>query len=151
MKPVPTEPSDLVPRLRQQLILAQVRIMELEDERDALKPRLAELERLVPAAQSLADRKLDETSHLEKVLAGRTAQWENLEQAHQLARQELESTRAALADATTRAEQAQDSAQRLEATLRVTAAELNSIKSSRSWRWTAWLRSSGGKPADRSA
>ncbi|MDP2137573.1 MAG: hypothetical protein Q8J74_06930 [Candidatus Didemnitutus sp.] len=151
MKPVPTEPSDLVPRLRQQLILAQVRIMELEDERDALKPRLAELEQLVPAAQSLADRKLDEASHLEKVLAGRTAQWENLEQAHRLAGQELESTRAALADATSRADQAQASAQRLESALRVIDAELSSIKSSRSWRWTAWLRSGGGKSADPSA
>ena len=69
MKPAPPEPSDLVNRLRQQLILAQVRIMELEDERDALAPRWAELEQLLAAAQTLADGKIDESAHLGKVLA----------------------------------------------------------------------------------
>ena len=36
MTPDPAEPADLVQKLRQQMILAQVRIMELEDERDEL-------------------------------------------------------------------------------------------------------------------
>ena len=42
MKPAPAESTaELLHRVRQQLILSQVRIMELEDERDELAPRLA--------------------------------------------------------------------------------------------------------------
>jgi hypothetical protein len=62
MKNDPAEPADLVQKLRQQMILAQVRIMELEDERDELAPRAAELEKLLGAAQELADRKIDEAA-----------------------------------------------------------------------------------------
>ncbi|MDI1318910.1 MAG: hypothetical protein PSW75_01785, partial [bacterium] len=79
MKPDSQEPADLLNLLRQQLILAQVRIMELEDERDGLTPRLAELTQLLAAAQTLADRKLDEAAHLEKVLTDTRAHSEHLQ------------------------------------------------------------------------
>ena len=138
MKPVPSEPSDLVNRLRQQLILAQVRIMELEDARDSLTPRLAELERLLQAAQTLADQKIDEAAHLGKVLVDLQAHCDHLRHSQQLASQELASTRAALTEAAARGAQRDETILRLEA-------ELLALKSSPSWRWTAWLRARGGK------
>ena len=49
MTPAPTETAELINRLRQQLILAQVRIMELEDDRDRLAARLREVEALLAA------------------------------------------------------------------------------------------------------
>lgn len=68
MKPAPAESTaELLHRVRQQLILSQVRIMELEDERDELVPRLAATATLLTAAQTLADQKIDEASHLETV------------------------------------------------------------------------------------
>ncbi|MSU45611.1 MAG: hypothetical protein EXS42_00425 [Lacunisphaera sp.] len=147
MKSVPSEPSDvLVPRLRQQLILAQVRIMELEDTRESLTPRLAELEQLLQAAQALADLKIDEAAHLGKVLADLQMHCDHLQQASQ----ELTSTRAALADSAARLAQRDAAVLRLETTLRQLEAELRAMTSSRSWRWTGWLRTlgekSGGKP-----
>ena len=135
MKSAPSEPSDLVIRLRQQLILAQVRIMELEDARDGLAPRLAELEQLLKTVQNLADQKLDEAAHLEKVLADLQAHCDRLQQAGV----ELATTRAALVDAMARVTQRDEAVRQIET-------ELKSVKSSRSWRWTAWLRSLGGKP-----
>ena len=68
MKPAPAESTaELLHRVRQQLILSQVRIMELEDERDELGPRLAATATLLTAAQTLADQKIEEASHLETV------------------------------------------------------------------------------------
>ena len=151
MKPVPAEPPDLVPRLRQQLILAQVRIMELEDERDGLRPRLAELEQLLSAAQTLADRKLDEATHLEMVLGGRTTQCDHLQEALKQAAHEITTVRTILSDSAAGLAQQQESLAGLEAALRRAEADLSAVKSSRSWRWTAWLRALGGKPGDRPA
>jgi chromosome segregation ATPase len=133
MKPDPTEPSDLVIRLRQQLILAQVRIMELEDARDSLAPQLAELEQLLAAAQNLADQKLDEAAHLEKILAEARAQAEQLRQAQQQTGAELAEARTALA-------RHHDTVAQLETTLRAAESEVQDMKSSRRWRWSAWLR-----------
>ena len=144
MKSAPSEPPDLVIRLRQQLILAQVRIMELEDERDCLAPRLTELAQLLAAAQSLADRKIDEAAHLEKVLAGLQEQGEQLRQLLQQAGQELASLRATLAKTEAGIVQRQGDVNRLEA-------ELLALKSSRSWRWTAWWRAFGEKSGDHNA
>ncbi len=176
MKPDPAVPADPLNLLRQQLILAQVRIMELEDARDEQTPRLAELERLVTSAQSLADRKLEESTHLEKVRAELQAQFEHMRHMQHVTNEALNSARAELA---TRAaqetsllsevenlqvlcrQQAEHSRQQLdrlaslEASLRAAQAESatrleritqldaeqRAMKSSRSWRWTAWLRS----------
>lgn len=167
MNPSP-EPADLVLRLRQQLILAQVRIMELEDARDELSPRLEAAEQRLHEAQSLADAKLEESAHQARVLADLQAHCEHLRHVQHVTHTALEHTRAELAAAQAslaRAEAelaaasarnhqldrdlehlsarigelealARDRAQRI-ATL---DGELAAMKRSRSWRWTAWLR-----------
>lgn len=138
MKPASPEPADLVPRLRQQLILAQVRIMELEDVRETLVPQLAELEKLLRAAQILADQKTDEAAHLGQVLADTQAHAAHL---HEMGLKLAEDLSAVVA----KLEQRETRITQLEATLRELESGLQAIQSSRSWRWTAWLRTLGGK------
>jgi hypothetical protein len=145
MKPATPEPADLVPRLRQQLILAQVRVMELEDVRENLGPRLAELDKLLAETQTLADLKTEEATHLGRVLADLQAQFANLNQVHQLAAQDLAAARASLAETNARLGQQTEAAGQLAADRDRLATELRTIKTSRSWRWTAWLRTLGGK------
>ena len=145
MKPASPEPADLVPRLRQQLILAQVRVMELEDVRLGLVPRLVELEKLLAQAQTLADQKTDEVAHLTQVVAGLQGQLAHLQQAHQLAGQDLTATRAVVAEANAEVARHAATLAQVGATLRQTETELKNVKASRSWRWTAWLRALAGK------
>jgi chromosome segregation ATPase len=139
MKPDPAEPADQLNLLRQQLILAQVRIMELEDVRDSLAPRLEELERLLGEAQALADRKLNETSHLEKILREAQAQVGHLQAAQKLYAEAAAGHAKAMAESTAALAGRSETVARLQN-------ELNELQSSRSWRWTAWLRPPGGKP-----
>jgi len=138
MKPASPEPADLVPRLRQQLILAQVRIMELEDIRETLAPRLAELEKLLAQAQTLADLKTGEAAHLTRVLADTQAHAAHLQGMGVKLAEDLSAVAAKL-------EQREIRLTQLEATVRELESGLAAIKSSRSWRWTAWLRTLGGK------
>ena len=133
MPPAPPEPSELVPRLRQQLILAQVRIMELEDERDQLAPRLAAVEALLRAAQQLADAKAAEAGHLAKVVTDTQAHAAKVQQLLEQAANDLNNTLARL----TETEAARLEAEETAASLR---AEIAALKATRSWRWTAWLR-----------
>jgi chromosome segregation ATPase len=139
------EPPDLVIRLRQQLILAQVRIMELEDVRESLTPQVAGLEQLLRQAQILADAKTGEAAHLERVLADLQTQFTRLNEAHQQAAQDLAATRAALAETDAQLARQTEAAAALTATGNRLEAELRAIRSSRSWRWTAWLRGPAGK------
>ncbi len=148
MKPESTEPPDLVNRLRQQLILAQVRIMELEDARDSQTPRLAELEQLLHAAQDLADRKLAEAAHLAKVLADLQPHLAHLHQQQVQVNRDFESTCAALAKSDAQLTTCNATVRQLVADLLKLNVELAAIKTSRSWRWTAWLRALGGKSGD---
>lgn len=176
MKPDPAVPADPLILLRQQLILAQVRIMELEDTRDELSPRINALEKLLAAAQTMADQKTEEAAHLERVRTGLQQQSDHLRHIQHVTNQALEETRAALVATTGResdllskveqlqtliAQQAEFSreqqahhtalATRLQAALDESAtrldriatldAEQRAMKASRSWRWTAWLRS----------
>ena len=97
MKPAPTETAELLHRVRQQLILSQVRIMELEDEHDELAPRLAAVEKLLAAAQTLADQKTDEAGHLENVRADLQAQYEHLRHMQHVTNEALTATRQQLA------------------------------------------------------
>jgi predicted nucleic acid-binding Zn-ribbon protein len=133
MTPAPSETAELITRLRQQLILAQVRIMELEDERDQLVPRLAEIDNLLRAAQQLADGKGEEAAHLTKVLAEALARAAQLNQLYVQAAGELSAAVNGLEQREKRAAELAQSIQQLES-------ELDAIKSSRSWRWTSWLR-----------
>ena len=82
MKPAQPDPAEILQRVRQQLILAQVRIMELEDARDEIDSRLSDNSQLLQSAQSLADRTLDEAAHAERLRADLQAQCERLQQAH---------------------------------------------------------------------
>lgn len=176
MKSDPAVPADQLNILRQQLILAQVRIMELEDTRDELAPRLTELEKLLTAAQTLADQKLEEAAHLGKVRSELQAQFEHMRHMQHVTNEALTASRgesAALAARETNLlsevetlqvlirQQAEGSRQQLDRIAALTAelrtaqaesatqgeritqldAEQRAMKGSRSWRWTAWLRS----------
>ncbi|MBX3749991.1 MAG: hypothetical protein KF897_07885 [Opitutaceae bacterium] len=146
----PSEPPELTHRLRQQLILAQVRIMELEDERDTLAPRVTELEALLQAAQQLADQKLDEAAHLARVLADTEAHaarlQSTLQQAqrdHALAQESLSTHRARLSALETEAANLRAAAEAQSNRCAALEANLAALKRTRSWRWTAWLRAIG--------
>ena len=176
MKPAPATPDEPIRLLRQQLILAQVRIMELEDVRDELTPKLAELEQLLTDAQRLADRKSGEAAHLETVRSELQAQYDHLRHMQHVTNQALEETRTELQTTTNRANRLQDEIAQLQlliaqqaelnreqqdelgqlqarlaatvaesaarvARLQELDAEQRAMKTSRSWRWTAWLRS----------
>lgn len=154
MTPASPEHTELQNRLRQQLILAQVRIMELEDASEMLTPRLAALERLLQSAQKLADEKLEEVKHLGEVTASAQAQAAAIQQQLDVASTQLSEQAAQLA-------RASESAARWEAestTLRgqleaernrasALAGELACLQATRSWRWTAWLRRLGSGDA----
>ena len=142
MPSVPPESSDLVNRLRQQLILAQVRLMELEDARDTLAPKVAELTAVVRTAQSRADQKLDEAAHLARVLADAQAHAAHLAQLHAQASADLAASRAQLATLETQLRQRDDLLAQNESVRAQLTAELRAIKASRTWRWTSWLRGS---------
>ncbi len=159
----------MLQRVRQQLILAQVRIMELEDVRDETAARLAEHGQLLRAAQSLADQKMDEAAHAENNRAGLQAQFEHLQHIQQGTSETLATTQArlaateqalaqekqAVAELTAQVGRLTTGRQHLEARLGEAAvhagdreqrltqldADLRRLKSSRSWRWTAGLRS----------
>lgn len=168
MKPAHPDPAEILLRVRQQLILAQVRIMELEDARDETGSRLADTGKLLEAAQSLTDQKLDEAAHSEKTRADLQHQFEHLRHVQHVTNEALENTRHQLTTIeqalsqerqtssalATQLRQLQETQEKLESQLReVTAtntarqqridqldAEVRVLKSSRSWRWTAWLR-----------
>src|SRR5206468_1026200 len=94
MKPVPPDPAETLHRVRQQLILAQVRIMELEDVRDETKARQENFEALLASAQTLADQKLDEAAHLEKVRSDLQAQYEHMRHMQHITNEALNQARA---------------------------------------------------------
>ena len=176
MKNDPVEPADPLNLLRQQLILAQVRLMEIEDVRDELAPKLVDTEKLLTAAQSIADQKAEESAHLAKTLSDLQAQHEHLRHMQHITNEALNDTRRQLDDITRQLTNTQqrntqlqresvaltDQTRQLTASLQKVNKELNeentiatarlirineldaeirALKSSRSWRWTAWLRS----------
>ena len=185
MKSAPSETAETLHRVRQQLILAQVRIMELEDVRDGLTGTSENTDRLLAAAQRLADQKSDEAGHLAKVSAELQSQFEYLRHMQHVTNEALTLTRSQLEisdldrtrllqNAVALSEQItgltgqiakldeqsarlneQISRLSLELTESKTTAttrlerinqldaEIRAIKATRSWRWTAWLRSIG--------
>lgn len=94
MKPDPAAPADQLNLLRQQLILAQVRIMELEDACDEIEPQVSRLGKLLTATQSLADTKADEAAHLEKVRSGLQSQFDHLRHVQHVTNEALNTCRA---------------------------------------------------------
>ncbi|MDQ5979822.1 MAG: hypothetical protein QG602_2797 [Verrucomicrobiota bacterium] len=185
MKPDPAAPADQLNLLRQQLILAQVRIMELEDVRDELAPKLTETTNLLSAAQALADLKVDETAHLERVRASLQAEFDHLRHLQHVTNEALNAARAEAGGLAAREKALLSEVENLHlltgqlaeaerqhltriaslekdlasaqsgvatqlARISQLDAEQRAMKASRSWRWTAWLRSLerafGGKP-----
>ena len=148
MKSESAMPADPLHLLRQQLILSQVRIMELEDMRDELLPKQAELERLLAAAQALADQKLDESAHLGKINADLQGQNEHLRHLQQVTNTALQAAHRAEADRLNQTisrlgldlASATSLATTQAARIQELDAEAKSLKASRSWRWTRWLR-----------
>lgn len=67
MKPAPPDPAELLQRVRRQLILAQVRILELEDIRDDRATRAKELDQLLTSLQAKADLAASDLDHLKGV------------------------------------------------------------------------------------
>lgn len=143
MDPARSDPAEHERLLRQQLLLAQVRIMEIEDERDAAATRIAELESLLSSAQRLADTKLDEAAHLARTLTDLQADHEALATNRDETERVLQAIRASLA--TVQDNLTNERALRLAGESRIgqLVAETDAIKRSRSWRWTAWLRALG--------
>ena len=148
MTPPPLESTKLINTLRQQLILAQVRIMELEDERDQLTPRLNEVQLLLAEAQNLVDTKLDETVHLQQVVADSQAQAATLQNQLTQSAAELSTLRNQLEQservATDLKQQLTESVTKLTTRLNQLQREIDRCHSSRIWRWTAWLRALAG-------
>jgi chromosome segregation ATPase len=127
MKPLPPDdPAELVRRLREQLILSQVRIMELEDVRDELTPSLAETAALLQGAQTLADQKVEALTHLEKVHADLQAQFQHMRHMQHVTNEALKDTRRQLTDTAARLQQTESQGRELEAQNRYLQQELNS-------------------------
>jgi len=141
MKPATPDPAEPSTRLNQQLILAQVRIMELEDARAELAAQLARLVPLLTETQTVANARIAERDHLLKLKA-------EMDRLVNQLNQELGETRTAvqhwqscatdlgkaLSESVRTAAERNDRIAELES-------QLQAIKASRSWRWTAPLRS----------
>ena len=129
MKPPPSDsPAELLHRLREQLILAQVRIMELEDLRDESAARQTEIEDLLKGAQTLADAKIDALTHLEKVHADLQAQFQHMRHMQHVTNEALNETRRDLADAAARLQQTGTHARELEAQNQRLRQELSAVE-----------------------
>jgi len=168
MKPAPPDMAETLHRVRQQLILAQVRIMELEDVRDELTAKCDNVEGLLAQAQKLADQKIDEASHLEKVRSDLQAQYEHMRHMQHVTNETLNEARARAESSETQRKQFQldiaalqtqiaqlsENLNRVQVSLGASQvlsqtradqvvrleAELHSMRATRSWRWTGWLR-----------
>lgn len=169
MQSDPANPTGQANLLRQQVILSQVRIMELEDTCTELAARRDELSRLLSGAQSLADQGLAEITHLRENQTELQSQLDHgrhllhvSNAALEKTRQELTSVQEALALAEKtlaqrlrqieqsaaecanlhlQLQQAHAQATQLSQRIAELDAERRAMRSSRSWRWTAWLRS----------
>lgn len=169
-------PEQLVTQLRQQLILVQVRIMELEDIRDEVVPKLAETETLLGEAQILVESKVEEATHLTQVRADLQKQYDHLQHVQHVTNTALEEARDKLVANTEQIEALQKEGERQQtkigqlqadgksklesiskhesdlsalreeaiqhtARIQQLETEQRDLKASRSWRWTAWIRS----------
>tara|TARA_Y100000385_G_scaffold136900_1_gene142232 strand:- start:1630 stop:2178 length:549 start_codon:yes stop_codon:yes gene_type:complete len=169
-------PEQLITQLRQQLILAQVRIMELEDIHNEVAPKLAETEALLSDAQILAESKVEEASHLTQVRTDLQKQYKHLQHVQHVTNTALEEARDTLTSKTNQTEALHQEVQKQQTHIRQYQAdqktnleslakletelgamqvetsehiarleeldqEQRDMKASRSWRWTAWIRS----------
>lgn len=141
MKPAPMETADIAQTFRQQLILAQVRIMELEDARDELASRLAQVDQTLTEMQSMIQTRISErdrltaqNSELEAQLSSARLQLAELDHSLQRSQARESELRKTLA------QNEATSAER-QACINKQEVQLHALRISRSWRWTAPLRS----------
>lgn len=168
MSSAPAQPPDQVALLRQQVILAQVRIMELEDAHLELAARRDQLDHLLREAQMHADEQAEACAHLEGVQGELQQQLTHLRHVQHVTQAALEATRVQLAAAEQAKRAGDETSARLQAEIaernveardlarsreaaRADAerharriaeldAERQAMQASRSWRWTAWIR-----------
>jgi chromosome segregation ATPase len=136
--------------LQKQLILSQVQILELEDVRDELQATIDQRTKILGELQSAADRafleaqqsRADETRAQQALAASREEQHQ-LQRTVESLREEIATTARRLSEvqATWRDAQVVTAAQ--SARIETLDAELRKMKASRTWRWTAPLRSLG--------
>ena len=149
--PAPREEStNDFPALQKQLILSQVQILELEDLRDELQAALSAKTQLLTELQTIADRAFNET---EAARDAQIAAGEDLRASRETCsrlQQKLQTLEQEAAEKAMRMNEIQmtlATAQTTTATqLARTASleeELQKLRASRSWRWTAPFRSIG--------
>jgi chromosome segregation ATPase len=134
------EPADRTKALREQLVLAQVRLMELEDERDAALARIAGVEKLLRQAQALADTAESERSRAQAETAAHASALELAQTELAATKAQLEQTLAVLHDTEAALGQSRRACDEHRRTGRHAEEALARLHASRSWRWTAWLR-----------
>lgn len=142
------ESADTLSLLQKQLILAQVQILELEDVRDGLQATIAARAKILTELQTLADRTLRETEEAKAAEAEARREFNALKQESEKLRFDLTTLQS---EATMHAQRLQETAAGLTEAKQAVAAkisriesldtELRTLKASRSWRWTAPLRS----------
>ncbi len=144
MNPASPDNRELPAPVRQQLVLAQVRLLELTDAREALATRVALLERSLAEAQELANAGTAGRDHLAQVNARLEAharqvqaQLDALQAEHRKNTEHLAEIAAALA----RTEQVATDRLRRSTDLQD---KLRAVLATRSWRWTAPFRALGG-------
>lgn len=127
------DPTERINLLRQQLILAQVRLQELADAALQLQTDLDDRTSLLAQAQTVADEKLDEVRHLHGLLEetrDRALHWETV----------ANETRTELATAAEQITVLKSDLESVRKKADAAAHALATIKASRLWRWTRWLR-----------
>lgn len=142
------ETADRLSPLQKQLILSQVQILELEDLRDELQAAINHRTKVFSELQTIADGALLESQESRQVAtrsqetldraqaenAGLRRQIETLQRAEAGIAEQLAASRRQLADAQALAAAHASRIETLDA-------ELRHLKASRSWRWSAPLRS----------
>lgn len=86
-------PKATISDLQRQLVMAQVRILELEDIRDDARTRLADLETLLRDLQGKADRALGDFDHLQAAHGQLLSHRDHLQHLLHVANQALEESR----------------------------------------------------------
>jgi DNA anti-recombination protein RmuC len=146
MNPASPDNRELPASVRQQLVLAQVRLLELTDAREALATQVTLLERTLAEAQALANAGTAGQAHLAAVntrLEAHAGQLQVQLDHLQAERKKGAEQLAALTDALARTEQV--AADRLRRSTELQD-KLRTMQATRSWRWTAPFRALGGNP-----
>jgi chromosome segregation ATPase len=136
MNPAPPDNGELPAPVRQKLAVAQVRLLELTDAREALATQNRLLERTLAEAQAIADARSGERDHLAAVNTRLEAHAANLQA-------ELEAARAALGRDQARLAALDAAAAAAARELADLRREFAGLQATRSWRWTAPFRALG--------